>query len=204
MDLEKVLQFLLLLCEVGEYLEDGKMIIVGIGCYGLFVLYDGIYVNLFLLDEVFFVGINWVVDVLVEKCVKGGGCCGVVVILLKEFGEYLDEGGVVNVYDGCYGLYVKYGKINVILLKDSDLQVVIFEQVLELIVVKVVKGGIKKKVVIKKMVVKKIIKKVVLEVGDKKLVVKKIVVKKVVFKKVVVFKIKVDMFFEEVFWDDVF
>lgn len=84
-------------------------------------MYDGIYVFIFDLEEVFLIGLNRVVIFFVEKVIKGGGWCGVVVKLLKELGEYLELGGFVNVLDGCYGFYVKYGCINVFFLKEVEL-----------------------------------------------------------------------------------
>lgn len=62
-----------LLCEVGLYFDDGVMIEVGIGCFGLFVKYGIIYVNFKEVDEVFEIGMNCVVEVFVFKVVGCGG-----------------------------------------------------------------------------------------------------------------------------------
>lgn len=72
-------------------------------------------------------------------------------------GEYFD-GGVMNIMDGCYGFYVKWEKVNVILFKDVELKDVMVEMVIELVNEKVVKKGMCKKV-IKKMIKKKIVVK---------------------------------------------
>lgn len=114
---------------------------------------------------------NCVVEVLVSKFI-----CGrvVFVVLLVELGEYFD-GGLVQVLNGCYGFYVRWGKVNVILLCDLELGVVMLECVFELIIEKVGK--------VKKFVVKKFVVKVV----EKKFVVKKVLVKKVFVKKFVKF-----------------
>lgn len=100
------------------------MIMVVIGCYGLYVYYEKIYVNFVNVEEVFEIGLNWVVFVIVDKCVNFG-CCGIVVIVLKDLGEY--DGKFVCIMSGWYGFYVKYEKINVILFKGIELELVILE-----------------------------------------------------------------------------
>ncbi|GGB58799.1 DNA topoisomerase 1 [Roseibium aquae] len=142
MDLDKALQLLSLPREVGPHPEDGKMISAGIGRYGPFVLHDGTYANLSSPDEVFSVGINRAVDALAEKRAKGGR--GATATPLKELGEHPEGSGPVNVYDGRYGPYIKHGKINATLPKDTDPQAVTLEQAVLLIAEKAAKSGTKK------------------------------------------------------------
>ncbi|WP_417688931.1 type I DNA topoisomerase [Roseibium sp.] len=142
MDLEKALQLLSLPRDVGPHPEDGKMISAGIGRYGPFVLHNGTYANLSAPEEVFSVGINRAVDALAQKRAKSGGRAAATP--LKELGEHPQEGGPVNVYDGRYGPYVKHGKVNATLPKDTDPQAVTMEQAVELIAAKASKGGTKK------------------------------------------------------------
>lgn len=79
--------------------------------------------------------------------------------MFKELGDYFD-GGVMVVMLGCYGFYVKWEKVNVILFNGIEFEDVIVEMVIELVNVKVViKGKCKKFVVKKKVLVKKIIVK---------------------------------------------
>ncbi|MBO0344737.1 type I DNA topoisomerase [Roseibium sp. CAU 1637] len=155
LDLEKALQLLSLPREVGPHPEDNKMITAGIGRYGPFVLHEGTYANLTSPDEVFSVGINRAVDALAEKRAKGGGGRGAAAKPLKELGDHPEEGGPINVYDGRYGPYVKHGKINATLPKETDPQAVTLEQALELIAAKASKGGTKKKAAAKKPATKK-------------------------------------------------
>ncbi|MEJ8476474.1 type I DNA topoisomerase [Roseibium algae] len=154
MDLDKALQLLSLPREVGPHPEDSKMITAGIGRYGPFVLHDGTYANLSSPDEVFTVGINRAVDALAEKRAKGGRG-RVAATALKELGEHPEEGGPINVYDGRYGPYVKHGKINATLPKDTDPATLTMEQAVELIAAKAAKGGTKKKAAAKKPAAKK-------------------------------------------------
>ena len=176
MDLDKALQLLSLPREVGPHPEDGKMISAGIGRYGPFVLHDGTYANLSSPDEVFSVGINRAVDALAEKRSKGGGRGRAAATPLKELGEHPDEGGPVNVYDGRYGPYVKHGKVNATLPRDTDPKAVTLEQALELIAAKAAKGGTKKKAAAKKAPAKKASTKAA--AGEKKTAAKKPAAKK--------------------------
>ncbi|NRG19167.1 type I DNA topoisomerase [Rhizobiales bacterium] len=140
MDLEKALRLLSLPRDVGPHPEDGKMISAGIGRYGPFVLHDGTYANLDSPEEVFSVGINRAVDALAQKRAKGGGRRGAAAAPLKELGEHPD-GGVIAVYDGRYGPYAKWGKVNATLPKDSDPQSITLERAIELVNAKAEKSG---------------------------------------------------------------
>ena len=137
---EEALKLLSLPREVGEHPETGKMITAGLGRYGPFVLHSGTYANLESYDEIFTVGLNRAVTVIAEKAAKGRKAA----TALKELGEHPD-GGPVNVMDGRYGPYVKYGKINATLPKDMSPDTISFEQALELVAAKAAKGGTGKK-----------------------------------------------------------
>ncbi|MEP3047564.1 MAG: type I DNA topoisomerase [Roseibium sp.] len=189
LDLEKALQLLSLPREVGLHPEDNKMITAGLGRYGPFVLHEGTYANLSSPDEVFSVGINRAVDALAEKRAKGGGRRGAAATPLKELGDHPDEGGPVNVYDGRYGPYVKHGKINATLPKDTDPKEVTLEKALELIAAKAAKGGAKKKAPAKKA-------------AAKKPAAKKATAKKPAAKKATAKKATVDASSKDVPWDD--
>ncbi|MEM5584259.1 type I DNA topoisomerase [Roseibium sp. AS2] len=191
LDLDKALQLLSLPREVGPHPEDGKMISAGIGRYGPFVLHEGTYANLSTPDEVFSVGINRAVDALAEKRAKGGGRRGAAATPLKELGEHPDGGGPVNVYDGRYGPYVKHGKINATLPKDSDPKAITLEKALELIAEKAAKSG-KGKAAAKKPAAKK--------TAAKKPAAKKTATKKPAAKKTA--KTAVDASSDAVPWDD--
>ena len=118
MTLEKALTLLSLPREVGRHPEDGEPIEAGIGRYGPFVKHGKLYANLKEVDEVFEIGINRAVDVLAQKlATRGGGRAAVAP--LKELGEHPD-GGAVNVMEGRYGPYIKWGKINATLPKETE------------------------------------------------------------------------------------
>ena len=59
---------------------------------------------------------------------------------LRELGEHPD-GGAVAVYEGRYGPYVKWEKVNATLPKELSPEAVTLEQALELVAAKAPKGG---------------------------------------------------------------
>lgn len=170
--LEDVFGLFCLLCFFGEYF-DGGCIQVGLGCFGFYVVWDkgkGEKDYCFFKggDDVLVVGLSCVFELLVMFKWGWGGC-----IVFKDFGKLEGSDEMIQVYDGFYGFYVKQGKVNVLLLEGKGVDDMIFEEVVELFVVKVVlkKGGCKivvKKMVVKKLVVKKLVVKkffVIIKIG---------------------------------------
>lgn len=139
MDLEKALRLLSLPRLVGAHPETGKDIMAGLGRYGPFVLHDGKYANLESVDEVFEVGINRAVTVIAEKAASGGRGRGAPAAL-KTLGDHPD-GGAVTVHSGRYGPYVKHGKINATIPKETKPEDVTMDQAVELIAARAAKAG---------------------------------------------------------------
>jgi DNA topoisomerase-1 len=139
MDLEKALRLLSLPRLVGAHPETGKDIMAGLGRYGPFVLHDGKYANLESVEEVFEVGINRAVTVIAEKAASGGRGRGAPAAL-KTLGDHPD-GGAVTVHSGRYGPYVKHGKINATIPKDTKPEDVTMDQAIELIAARAAKAG---------------------------------------------------------------
>jgi len=135
--LDTALRLLSLPREVGPHPETGKPIVAGIGRYGPFVEHAGKYANLDSAEEVFSVGLNRAVSLLAEA--KKGRPRGATV--LKDLGEHPELGGAIQVCDGRYGPYVKHGKINATLPKQTDPGEVSVENAVELIAAKAEKSG---------------------------------------------------------------
>ena len=142
MDLERALMLLNLPREVGPHPEDGEMIEAGIGRYGPFVKHGRTYANLKEVDDVFTIGMNRAVEELAKKASRGSARAAATP--LKELGEHPTDGGPVNVMDGRYGAYVKFGKINATLPKDVKPEEVTMDMAVQLIAEKASKGGAKK------------------------------------------------------------
>ena len=144
LDLAKALQLLELPREIGKHPEDGEVVEAGIGRYGPFVKHGRLYANLKEVDEVFTIGMNRAVEVLALKA-SNGGRGSAAAKPIKELGEHPEEGGPVNVMDGKYGPYVKWGKINATLPKDMEPGSLRLDAAVLLISEKIKKGPAKKR-----------------------------------------------------------
>ncbi len=144
LDLAKALQLLELPREIGKHPEDGEVVEAGIGRYGPFIKHGRLYANLKEVDEVFTIGMNRAVEVLALKA-SNSGRGSAAAKPIKELGEHPDEGGPVNVMDGKYGPYVKWGKINATLPKDVEPDSLELEAAVLLISEKIKKGPAKKR-----------------------------------------------------------
>ena len=151
MTLEKALTLLSLPREVGEHPEGG-IIKANFGRYGPYIMHQGpqdkkpVYANLKEQSDVFEIGMNRAVELLAEKRANPGGRGRSAAKPLRELGEHPDEGGPVQVFDGRYGPYVKWGKINATLPKDASPEDITLDQATALIAEKSAKkGGARKK-----------------------------------------------------------
>ena len=144
MDLERALMLLNLPREIGPHPEDGVMVEAGLGRFGPFIKHGSVYANIKEVDEVFTIGMNRAMEELAKKAARGGARTGAAAKPLKELGEHPTEGGAVNVMDGRYGPYVKFGKINATLPKGVEPADMTMDQAVALIAEKSNKGGKKK------------------------------------------------------------
>ncbi|MEO1977289.1 MAG: type I DNA topoisomerase [Paracoccaceae bacterium] len=148
MTLEKALTLLTLPRVVGMH-PDGGEIKSNLGRFGPYIMHQApdeekpVYVNLKEFQEVFEIGMNHAVELLAEKRANPGRGRGAAAKALKQLGDHPD-GGKIAVYEGRYGPYVKWEKVNATLPKDSEPEDVTLEQALELIAEKQAKKGGKK------------------------------------------------------------
>ena len=138
MDLEKALTLLSLPRQIGPHPADGEPVEAGIGRYGPYVRHGRLYANLPEVDEVFTIGMNRAVEVLAQKQAgrRGGGTAAA----MKELGEH-PQGGAIQVMPGRYGPYVKWGRINATIPKETAPEALTLEAALALIAAKAAKGG---------------------------------------------------------------
>ena len=139
MDLEKALTLLSLPRLVGHHPEDGEPIEAALGRFGPYVKHGKTFANLPNVDEVFEIGINRAVDLIAQKRERGGR--GAAAKPLRELGDHPQSGGLVAVYEGRYGPYVKWEKINATLPKDTDPEAVTLAEAITLIDDKAAKSG---------------------------------------------------------------
>lgn len=139
--LEQALKLLNLPRDVGEHPETGKMIKASIGRYGPYVMHDGAFASLKTTEDVFSIGINHAVSTLADAANKKSGGK----TLLKDFGTHPDGDGEIKMFDGRYGPYVNYKKINATIPKNIEPTDVTLEQALELLAAKAKKKPAAKK-----------------------------------------------------------
>ena len=137
MDLEKALMLLDLPRQIGPHPEDGVMIEAAIGRYGPFLKHGAKYANLSEVDEVFTIGMNRAVELLAAPPRRGRAAPAAP---LANLGEH-PEGGPVQVLNGRFGPYVKWGKVNATLPRDLAPEAVTMDQALDLIAAKAARGG---------------------------------------------------------------
>ncbi|MEP3032947.1 MAG: DNA topoisomerase, partial [Pseudoruegeria sp.] len=155
LDLEKALTLLSLPRIVGMHPEGGE-IKTNFGRFGPYVMHQlpedakPVYVNVKDPNDVFEIGMNRAVEMLAEKRANPGRGRGSAAKALKELGEHPEDGGPVNIMEGRYGPYVKWGKVNATLPKDVEPADVTMEVATALIADKAAKSGSKKKPAAKK------------------------------------------------------
>ncbi|MFY0621540.1 MAG: type I DNA topoisomerase [Pelagimonas sp.] len=145
---EQALQLLSLPRHVGDHPEGGR-ISANLGRFGPYLMHKlpdaekPVYVNFKQYLEMFEVGMNHAVEMLAEKRANPGRGRGAAAKALRELGDHPD-GGKIAVFEGRYGPYVKWEKVNATLPKDIKPEDVSMEKALELIAEKAGKTGAKK------------------------------------------------------------
>ncbi|MGV6839597.1 MAG: type I DNA topoisomerase [Planktomarina sp.] len=155
-DLEGALKLLSLPRLIGQHPEDEVNVWSNIGRYGPYLKHadttshkGGTNANLESIEDVFTVGMNHAVQLLAEKVASRGGR-GRAAKPIKELGEHPDGGGMVGIYDGKYGPYVKWEKVNATIPKEVEPDQVTMEMAVDLIAERAAKGGKKKRAAKKK------------------------------------------------------
>jgi DNA topoisomerase-1 len=145
--LETAVKLLSLPRFIGTHPEDGVNVWANIGRYGPYLKHaestsfkGGTNANLESLDEVFTVGMNRAVQLLAEK-VASRGNRGKAATPIRELGEHTDAGGPVNVFDGKYGPYVKWEKINATIPDTVEVDDLTLAQAVTLIEERAAKSG---------------------------------------------------------------
>jgi DNA topoisomerase-1 len=149
MTLEKALTLLSLPRIVGMH-PDGGEVKANFGRFGPYLMHQlpdeakPVYANLKDPVEVFEVGMNRAVEILANKRANPGGRGRAAAKALRDLGEHPDEGGQIQVFDGRYGPYVKWGKVNATLPDTVTPEDITLAQAMDLIAAKAAKGGKKK------------------------------------------------------------
>ena len=129
-DLDFACRLLALPREIGRHPETGEPVVAGIGRYGPYVSHQGVYANLGDLEEVFTIGMNRALQLIAEKAARRRSGSGGVIRVL---GQDPKSGEPVELRSGRYGPYVKQGRVNASLPRNTDPESIDLDEALALL-----------------------------------------------------------------------
>lgn len=112
--------------ELGIHPEKQKPVVASMGRFGPYVMCDGDFRSLKKDDNVFEVSFERAMELLREEKKGRRGAQS-----LKQVGTW--EGQTIELMDGKYGLYLKWGKVNATLPKESNPDTLTLEQAIEIV-----------------------------------------------------------------------
>ncbi len=137
-DLARALELLALPRLIGAHPESGEPVEAGIGRYGPYVRHGKTYASLEKGDDVLTIGMNRALELLARRERRSARANGP--SELRKLGEHPEEGGTVALYDGRYGPYVKWDKVNATLPRDKNPETLTLDEALTLIEAKRAQG----------------------------------------------------------------
>src|SRR5690606_32279810 len=150
LDLETATKLLELPRLIGHHPVDDKVVKVGIGMYGPYVLHAKKYGNFdkkthtYTLDDgsrtvdVLTVDMDAALEMLSKSKSRGKP------EPMKKLGEHPEDGQPVEIYEGKYGPYIKHGKTNVTVPKETDPMALTLPEVLPWLEEKAARKGTRK------------------------------------------------------------
>lgn len=152
--LQKALDLLSLPKTLGVHPETKKEIKVGFGRFGPYVVHNGDFRSVPKTEDLFSVDLKRALELLARPKAGRGRSAPI-----KDLGKHPEDQENVSVYDGKYGPYVKWGKINVSLPEGTKPEMMTMELALELLRSKEPKKGKKKAASKPSAMTKNVIKK---------------------------------------------
>ncbi|MCL1474821.1 type I DNA topoisomerase [Argonema antarcticum] len=126
---------------LGSHPETGSKIQAGLGRFGPYVVHDRgkegkDFRSLKSSDNILTIALERAIELLNEPKKGRNGKNSKSKEPLRELGPHPADGEPVNIYDGPYGHYIKYGKTNVSVPEDQPVEEVTLEKALELLATK--------------------------------------------------------------------
>jgi DNA topoisomerase-1 len=131
---EEAMAYIGLPRQLGVHPETGHVVNAGIGMYGPYVKHEKIFASLGKTDDVLTVELPRALELIAAKKTKAP------VLPLKELGKHPDDDEPVAIYEGRYGSYIKHGKVNATIPKESDPLQVTLEEALPLLAERAARG----------------------------------------------------------------
>ncbi|HUG89333.1 MAG TPA: type I DNA topoisomerase [Planctomycetaceae bacterium] len=149
LELDTAVKLLELPKRLGQHPETGKVVNVGVGRFGPYVLHDRVYGNFDKKThtyeyegqtyDVLSITLEAAVDMLRHTKKRGPAPP------LRELGKHPEDEQPVAIYEGRYGPYVKHGKLNATIPKDREPDQVTLEEALDWLAKKAGRKGVRKK-----------------------------------------------------------
>lgn len=124
--LAQSLELLSLPRELGLHPEKQKPVITNMGRFGPYVMCDGEFRSLKKDDNAFTITFERALELLREEKKHRRGAQA-----LKSVGKFEEQ--EIELFDGKYGMYLKWGKVNATIPKDLDADQVTLEQAIEIV-----------------------------------------------------------------------
>ncbi len=163
LDLETAVALLSLPRRIGKHPLTDKVVNTGIGRFGPYVLHNKVYgsydrkAHTYEFEGKTYNVLNITMDAAVEMLKNTKKRAAPEPI--REIGKHPADDAMLGVFEGRYGMYIKHGKINATVPKDTDINSITLEQAVEWLDAKAEKDGIKKPSAKKKAAPKKAAKK---------------------------------------------
>lgn len=125
-ELEKALELLSLPRELGIHPDKQKPVLTNLGRFGPYVMCDGDFRSLKKDDNVFTITFDRAMELLREEKKHRRGAQA-----LKTVGKYEEQD--IELLDGKYGMYLKWGKVNATVPKEMDAEKLSLEQAIEIV-----------------------------------------------------------------------
>lgn len=154
--LPQALDLLSLPRTLGAHPETGKPVKASIGRFGPYVVHEGpakVYKSIPKDKDLFQVDLATALELLAQARTRRGATP------VKELGPHPADGQPVQVFEGKYGPYVKHGKVNATIPKETTIEQVTLEQALALIEARAARDGVSPKRSSKRAAPKKAAKK---------------------------------------------
>lgn len=133
--LEQALDLLSLPRTLGNHPESGKPVKAAIGRFGPYVVHEGVFKSLPKDQDVLKIDLATAVELLKQARTRRGATP------IRELGNHPEDGQPVQVFSGKYGPYVKHGKVNATIPKETPVEEVTLAQALALIEARAAHGG---------------------------------------------------------------
>jgi DNA topoisomerase-1 len=131
---EQAVKLLILPRDLGMHPEKNKPVLANMGRFGPYVMSDGDFRSLKKEDDVYTVTFERAMELLREEKKSRRGAQ-----TLREVGKHEDV--TIEVMDGKFGIYLKWGDVNATVPKDVDQEKLTLEQAIELVKVRAEQVG---------------------------------------------------------------